>query len=129
MVTDSLNSLSPLCSISESGCLGSEQKRLSYFREKFGVIDPIEYILDFASKKTFVYVPVLKTLQELLNKGDIIDKVLEKDNTGSKPGQYNSSFDGSYFKENPLLSGEEQSISLALYIDDFEVCNPLKKKT
>lgn len=25
----------------------------------------------------------------------------------------------------PLLSGEDQCISLALYIDDFEVCNPL----
>lgn len=27
--------------------------------------------------------------------------------------------------KNLLLSGENQSISLALYIDDFEVCNPL----
>ncbi|XP_034546085.1 uncharacterized protein LOC117817472 isoform X1 [Notolabrus celidotus] len=125
LVTEALHSLSPLDSISESGCLGSDQKRLCYFKEKFGVIDPIEYVLDLPSKKTFVYVPVLKTLQVLLNRGDIIDKILEEASTGSKPGHYKASFDGSYFKENPLLSGENQCISLALYIDDFEVCNPL----
>lgn len=124
-VTDALNSLGPLNSISERGCLGSEQKRLSYFKEKFGVIDPVEYFLDLPSQKTFVYVPVLKTLQVLLNRGDIIDKILEDTCTGSKPGYYKTSFDGSYFKGNPLLSGEDQCISLALYIDDFEVCNPL----
>lgn len=125
LVTDALHSLSPFSSISHSGCLGSEQKRLSYFKEKSGLIDPVEYVLDLPSKKTFVYVPVLKTLQRLLNRGDAIDKVLEEANTESQPGHYKTSFDGSYFKENPLLSGEDQSISLGLYIDDFEVCNPL----
>lgn len=46
-----------------------------------GVIDPFEYVrLDLPSKKTFVCVPVLKTLQALLNRGDIIDKDLEEVN-------------------------------------------------
>ncbi|XP_051804668.1 uncharacterized protein LOC110969740 [Acanthochromis polyacanthus] len=122
LVTDALHSLSPLSSISQSGCLGSDQKRLKYFKEKFGVIDPVEYVLDLPSKKKpFVYVPVLQTLQRLLNRGDIIDKVLEEIHKESQPGCYNSSFDGSYFKENPLLSGEDRSISLALHIDDFEL--------
>lgn len=30
-----------------------------------------------------------------------------------------------YFKENPFLSGDELRICLTLYIDDFELCNPL----
>lgn len=123
LVTEAFHSINPLSSISQRGCLGSDQKRLSYFREKFGVIDPVEYVLDSPLKKTFVYVPVLKTLQKLLNRGDVIDKV-SKD-TESLPGQYKTTFDGSYFKENPLLTGEDQTISLGLYIDDFEVCNPL----
>ena len=123
LVTEALHSINPLGSISQSGSLGSDQKRLSYFKEKFGVIDPVEYVLDLPLKKTFVYVPVLKTLQRLLNRGDVIDKVLE--DTISLPGHYKTTFDGSYFKENPLLSGEDQTISLGLYIDDFEVCNPL----
>lgn len=61
----------------------------------------------------------------MLNRGDVIDKVLEEANTETQPGHYNSSSDGLYFKENPLLSGQDQSISLALYIDEFECCNPL----
>lgn len=30
-----------------------------------------------------------------------------------------------YYKNNPFLSGEDLRISLCLYIDNFEVCNPL----
>lgn len=52
LVTDSLRSLNPLSSISGSGCLGSDQKRLSYFKDKFGVIDPVEHVLVLSSKKT-----------------------------------------------------------------------------
>lgn len=125
LVTDSLRSLNPLSSISGSGCLGSDQKRLSYFKEKFGVIDPVEHVLVLSSKKMFVLVPVLRTLQRLLNRGDVIDKVLAELNKETQPGRYNSSSDGLYLKENPLLSGEDLSISLTLYIDDFEICNPL----
>ncbi len=33
--------------------------------------------------------------------------------------------DGSYLKENSFLSGDELKLPLILYIDDFEVCNPL----
>ncbi len=33
--------------------------------------------------------------------------------------------DGQYFKNNDFLSGEELRISVCLYGDDFEVCNPL----
>lgn len=101
------------------------QVKKDYFKEKFVVIDPVEYVLDLSSKKTFVYVPVLKTLQRLLNRGDVIDKVLEEAKTETQPGHYNSSSDALYFKENPLLSGEDLSISLALYINEFEICNPL----
>lgn len=53
----------------------------------------------------------------------MIDKVLE---ASTKQGHYKTSFDGLYFKENPLLSGEDQYITLALYIDDVDVCNPLE---
>lgn len=38
---------------------------------------------------------------------------------------YRSHRDGSLFKENSLLSDEQFRISLFLYIDDFEVSNPL----
>ncbi|XP_049330956.1 uncharacterized protein LOC125799085 isoform X2 [Astyanax mexicanus] len=64
-------------------------------------------------------------LPALLNKCDVIDKVLEETNLPSLSGQYRSFHDGLYFKENPIISQEELSISLGLYIDEFEICNPL----
>lgn len=131
VITEALKKLNPLSSISQSGCLGSEKKRLSYFKEKFDVIEPVEYVLDLPLKKTYVYVPILKLLQRLLNRGDVIDIVLEETGKKSQPGHIETIFDGTHFKENLLLSRVEPSISLGLYIDDFEICNPLgtsKKK-
>ncbi len=43
----------------------------------------------------------------------------------SLPGQYKSFQDGRYYKEYKLLGEKESGIALGLYIDDFEVCNPL----
>ena len=40
-------------------------------------------------------------------------------------GQFKSFQDGKYYKDNKLLGQQNTCISLALYIDDFEVCNPL----
>lgn len=40
-------------------------------------------------------------------------------------GHFKSSQDGKYYKENKLLGEQNTCISLGLYIDDFEVCNPL----
>ncbi len=62
-------------------------------------------------------------LQTFLNKDEILDKALTVSN-GDKQG-YSTFRDGSRFKENTLLVEENFQIALALYIDDFEVANPL----
>jgi len=33
--------------------------------------------------------------------------------------------DGSYYQENVLLSQEGRNLSILLYVDDFEIANPL----
>lgn len=38
---------------------------------------------------------------------------------------YVSFQDGHYFKQNQLFREQELQIALGLYIDDFELCNPL----
>lgn len=44
----------------------------------------------------------------------------------TSPSQgYKSYRDGSHFKSNTLLTEEEFRVALNLYIDDFEVANPL----
>ncbi len=40
-------------------------------------------------------------------------------------GVYQSFFDGKYFKENQLVNSQNFSLVLGLYIDEFEVVNPL----
>lgn len=71
---------------------------------------------------TNVYVSITQQLQCLLGHKEFLDKVVF--NQDSLPGYYKSFQDGRYYKENKLLGEEEISISLGLYIDDFEVCNP-----
>lgn len=61
-------------------------------------------------------------LQKLLNKPEILDKVLTSDDSS---GQYKSYKDGMHYKENSFFLEHECRIALNLYIDDFEVANPL----
>lgn len=87
---------------------------------------PVEFLLERDSQ-SIAYVPILKMLQTLLSNKDILDKVL----FGEISSGYHTFRDGSHFKENVLLNVEEFRIALWLYIDDFEVFNPLgtsKKK-
>ncbi|XP_031177005.1 uncharacterized protein LOC116065609 [Sander lucioperca] len=113
---------------STGGSLSTASRRASYIQQEFPLVMPVEFRLDRDS--SVVYVPTLKMLQALLRNKDILDKVLHVE-CGASPEGYHSFRDGSHFKENVLLNAEEFRIALGLYIDDFEVANPLgtsKKK-
>ncbi|XP_047186147.1 uncharacterized protein LOC118292452 [Scophthalmus maximus] len=62
-------------------------------------------------------------LQKLLNNTDILDKAMSE--KVHVPQEYRSYVDGQCFNENSLLARDEFTIALGLYIDDFEVANPL----
>ncbi|XP_073671210.1 uncharacterized protein [Paramisgurnus dabryanus] len=122
------------CAIADNGPLSTSWRRKAYYRSHFNVVEPTEYVLDPKKNKTFQYVPLLKSLQQVLNCQPILDKVINFTEGTSEPHTetpvYKSYRDGLHFKENPLLS-EASVISLILYVDDFEICNPLgtsKKK-
>jgi hypothetical protein len=70
-----------------------------------------------------VYVPVTKVLETLLGRGDYLDQIVFDQESLS--GHFKSFQDGKYYKDNKLLGQQNICISLALYIDDFEICNPL----
>jgi len=91
-------------------------------RNKFPLVMPIEYFVEKGTK-TVVYVPIQHMLQKLLNKTDILDKVMSE--KVHVPHEYSSYADGEHFKENGLLSVDEFTVALILYLDDFEVANPL----
>lgn len=63
-------------------------------------------------------VPVLKMIQAMFKNTDLLDKIEEA--KPSPPGMYMSHEDGTYFKDNPLLSETgELKLSLICYNDDL----------
>ncbi|XP_041863678.1 uncharacterized protein LOC121653945 [Melanotaenia boesemani] len=123
-VTDAVFNTNPLIVTTEAkGVLSTDHRRNLYFKDHFPVIDPTEYIYKRTHRNTFVYVSVIRVLENLLRQPDFSEKLVF--NREDKPGHYWSFRDGRYFKANRLLGVEETSISIGLYIDDFEVCNPL----
>lgn len=97
------------------------------------MVEPEEYILNKKNKKSFQYISILKSLQQILDCQGILDQTKNFNSVENLQRTslhtYRSFFDGSLLIENKHLS--EVGISLILYNDDFEICNPLgtsKKK-
>lgn len=111
-------------SIQKGGPLSTAHLCWQYDKENFSVVEPIEYILDAENKRSFQYVSILKSLQQLLSRRDIADKVVEgpQRQEGTYSGVtylYKSSRDGSLFNENSFLAGEKSRIVLSFYVDDL----------
>ena len=86
----------------------------------------MQYVLDV--KKCFQYVPIIETIQELLD-----DSVKEHFDSPIlyEEGVLNDVADGSVAKTNVLFNEVPNSLKLILYQDSLEVVNPLgsaKKK-
>lgn len=109
--------------LAADGPFSSSYKRSIFLKEHFSIIEPVEYILDDKEHKTFQYVPILPVLSQLLDNKDIQDNVFHS-RTHSE-AHYKSFHDGSHFRDNQFLSTDDTKLSLILYVDDFEVCNPL----
>ncbi|KAL1273015.1 hypothetical protein QQF64_028877 [Cirrhinus molitorella] len=114
------NILSKSCG--KNGCLATSKRRATYVKCNFPLVMPIEYVVE-KGMKTVAYVPLLQMLQKLLNKKEILEKVTSLQE--HIPHEYRTCQDGSSFRENSLLNCGEFTIALGLYIDDFEVANPL----
>lgn len=106
-----------------SSPLTSAFKRRRFFKDHFQYVSAVEYNLDLSHNKTFQYVPVLETLKSILNHKSIADTVLSRYSTIT--GSFQSVFDGTAYKQNNFFLGTDLKLSIILYVDDFEVCNPL----
>lgn len=115
----------PLLRTSEKGCLSTDYRRNLYFQEIFSVIQPTEYLFNSAHSDWLVYISVPKVLNSLLKREDFSEQIVLGQDCLGLPGVYKSFKDGKYFKDNKLLGQQCKCFSLALYTDDFEICNPL----
>lgn len=119
----------------------TETKRMKYFSEKWGVVEPVEKILgvryDTRRNKqtgtsdqvpvndTFVYIPVMETIKFMCLTCDICKLLGEP--CVSNTDRYEDFCDGSYFKTHPSFS-KQQTLQIQLYYDDFETAHPLGSK-
>ena len=108
---------------SEKGTLSTDYRRNRYFREHFSIIEPTELLYDRTSRTAFVYVSVNQVIELLLNRAEFLEELVFSEEC--TPGYYKTFQDGNYFKQNELFGEQELFITLRLYIDDFELCNPL----
>lgn len=73
------------------------------------------------------YIPILETVKFILS-NDNIRAEIEKDHT-SNPNLFQHFLDGSYYKSHPLFIGNQKSIGLQLYFDEYEPANGMGSKT
>ncbi|XP_071814886.1 uncharacterized protein [Apostichopus japonicus] len=112
------------------GVLSTHKLRRKFFQLNFPVVNAKEFILGKVNGKTctMVYISVPTMIQKLLQRTDVMDKVLLNEETSQK---YCSFKDGSVYKTNPFFENGDFRLAIGLYMDEFEVCNPLgtsKKK-
>ncbi|CAL9691333.1 unnamed protein product [Knipowitschia caucasica] len=107
------------------GPLSSKFRREQFRKDHLSSVEPVEYILDSREKKSLQYVPILPLLSQLLDKKHIRNAILQHKKPSEVSSAYKSFNDGSLLKENAFLCEDELKLPLILYIDDFEVCNPL----
>lgn len=110
--------------LSSVGPLSSSFKRRQYYKDKFKVVEPVEYILEQNEERSFQYFPIVQSMIQISSKENLREKVLSKEQNKS-PTKYESYRDGTIPKENSFYS-EELRITLGLYIDDLEICNRVR---
>ena len=126
MVTELCDANPFTSTLSSGGPLSSAYKRRAFFKEQFNVVEPVEYVLSKEENRSFQYVPVLKSLLQVLTQKQIQDFIFpDGEAQTNNDTQYRAFSDGIYYKTNVLFSGEYPTIAIILYVDDFEICNPL----
>lgn len=73
MMTELCQSNPISLALGRNGPLSSSYKRRQYFKEHFSVVEPVEYLLSAKDRRTFQYIPILKSLHVVLKKKEIQD--------------------------------------------------------
>ena len=98
-----------------------------YVASKEWYVAPEENVLGTADGKTHTmqYVPILRTLNVLLQKEDIVKYVLDPVVPSKRITEFR---DGAVYSANALFSQDPTALQIILYHDDFTPVNPLGNK-
>ena len=122
--------------------LNSEYKRMKYC-VSLGLVEPQEIKLgirydsrlnkitkqyeQIAIEDTFVYIPILESLKQLLSHKDILHFVThDHRSTDDIMRDY---CDGAQFKKKTLFNEDANALQIHCFYDDFETVNPIGSKT
>lgn len=75
--------------------------------------------------KSFYYVPLIKSLEQLLSHSRILEMISTPPQSLNKEDFFYDIADGSLFKSHPLFSVKPSALQLILYTDEIEIRNPL----
>lgn len=108
----------------------SQRQLKKYCQDHLNMVKPKEVNLasysvnKSARKESFQFVSVLEILQSLLSHDDVIAEITRNSVTAETdlPRSYK---DGQSCKQHPLFGNDGMALRLHLYVDDFEVCNPI----
>ncbi len=106
--------------------LNSAYKLDKYAHSQFDCVDPEDIVLgigDDNKPRTMQYVPISKSLKQLLGHEDVLSQVL----TGhaSNDGKLRDFCDGTVYQENTLFKQYPNALQIQLYNDEFCVANAL----
>ena len=79
--------------------------------------------------KVFFYVPLIKSLEQLLSNPRIHSMASTPPENCNRDGFLHDIVDGRLFKSHPLFSVKPSALQLILYSDEIELCNPLGAHT
>ena len=109
-----------------------------YIKENFNYVEPKQItlgrVLTRKAKKgkmriceqdeTFVYIPILESLKQILSNKRISSLVLKKPNCCAE-GAFHDVQDGCIYQNDDYFEEHENALCIVLYHDELEVCNPL----
>ena len=84
------------------GPLSTACKRKTYYKKHFKTVEPTEFVLDSQNKKSFQYISILKSLQQILSCQTFLDSSINfksPHQIQSDKIQHRCFYDGSYYKE------------------------------
>lgn len=109
------------------GPLRSSYCRKLFFRTNYKFIEPIPISLgrnDSDKESSFYYVPILESIQILLQNKDIQSIINRENKISQEHCIYSDLFDGEVFKKNDFFQNNK-NLQIILFQDAFEICNPL----
>ncbi|KAK0142460.1 hypothetical protein N1851_019612 [Merluccius polli] len=97
-IVDSVFTSNPFVTKSVKGCLSTDYRRTCYFKKKFSLIEPVEYLYRQGSTNTFIYVPLPLVLESLLRCPDFLGALVFRQE--HLAGIYRSFQNGQYFRQS-----------------------------